>query len=112
MSLEVGALLIADEFGNAAFKPEEASLFFQLVFTRYEHASIVPTSNLPFVRWGAWRGDHAVAAVTTVRIVHHAKALTIKADNYRLTDSKPAPPGEQFEKKVQSPQDRGPPFTD
>jgi hypothetical protein len=37
-----------------------ANLFFQLVSSRYEHASLILTSNLPFARWGdAFAGpDH------------------------------------------------------
>lgn len=32
--------------------PDAANLFFQLVSSRYEHASLIVTSNLPFSGWG------------------------------------------------------------
>ena len=45
-------LLIADEVGYIPFEAEAANLFFQLVSSRYEWASVIVTSNNPFGRWG------------------------------------------------------------
>jgi DNA replication protein DnaC len=45
-------LLIVDEVGYIPFEPEAANLFFQLVSSRYERASLIVTSNKPFGRWG------------------------------------------------------------
>jgi hypothetical protein len=42
------ALIIVDEVGYLPFEQDAANLFFQLVSSRYEHASLVLTSNLPF----------------------------------------------------------------
>ncbi|HEX2320646.1 MAG TPA: ATP-binding protein [Streptosporangiaceae bacterium] len=61
-----------------------ANLFFHLVSSRYEHASLVLTSNLPFRGWGGVFGDQAVAAAMIDRIVHHADVLTLKGASYRL----------------------------
>jgi DNA replication protein DnaC len=52
---------------------------FQLVSSRYEHPSLILTSNLPFARLGARIGDLTVAAAMTARIVHHANVHTLKA---------------------------------
>jgi DNA replication protein DnaC len=41
-------LLVIDEFGYIPFEPEAANLFFQLVSSRYERASLIVTSNKPF----------------------------------------------------------------
>ncbi|MDT7725058.1 MAG: hypothetical protein QOI21_1634 [Actinomycetota bacterium] len=41
-------LLIADEVGDIPFESEAANLFFQLVSSRYERASLIVTSNKPF----------------------------------------------------------------
>ena len=41
-------LIIVDEVGYLPFEQDAANLFFQLVSSRYEHASLVQTSNLPF----------------------------------------------------------------
>jgi IstB-like ATP binding protein len=65
----------------------DPNLFFQLVSSRYEHASLILTSNLPFARWGDVFGDQAVAAAMIDRIVHHADVLTLKGSSYRLKDT-------------------------
>jgi len=77
-------LLVIDEVGYLPFEAEAANLFFQLVASRYEHASIILTSNLPFSRWGEVFGDQAVAAAMIDRIVHHAEVITLKGTSYRL----------------------------
>jgi DNA replication protein DnaC len=41
-------LLVIDEVGYIPFEPEAAKLFFQLVSSRYEKASLIVTSNKPF----------------------------------------------------------------
>lgn len=66
---------------------DAANLFFQLVSSRYEHASLILTSNLPFSRWGDVFGDQVVAAAMIDRIVHHAEVLTLKGNSYRLKDT-------------------------
>ncbi|MCK8675739.1 IS21-like element helper ATPase IstB [Rhodococcus sp. HM1] len=80
-------LLIVDEVGYIPFGQDAANLFFQLVSSRYEHASLILTSNLPFARWGDVFGDQVVAAAMIDRVVHHAEVLTLKGSSYRLKDS-------------------------
>ena len=77
-------LIIIDEVGYLPFEQDAANLFFQLVSSRYEHASLILTSNLPFSGWGGVFGDQAVAAAMIDRIVHHADVLTLKGASYRL----------------------------
>jgi DNA replication protein DnaC len=77
-------LIIVDEVGYLPFEQDAANLFFQLVSSRYEHASLILTSNLPFSGWGTVFGDQAVAAAIIDRIVHHADVLTLKGASYRL----------------------------
>ncbi len=43
-------LIIVDEVGYIPFEQDAANLFFQLVSSRYEHASLILTSNLPFAK--------------------------------------------------------------
>ena len=45
-------LLVIDEVGYIPFEAEAANLFFQLISSRYERASVIVTSNKPFGRWG------------------------------------------------------------
>jgi DNA replication protein DnaC len=77
-------LLVVDEVGYIPFEPEAANLFFQLVSSRYERASLIVTSNKPFGRWGEVFGDDVVAAAMIDRLVHHADVVALKGDSYRL----------------------------
>jgi len=79
-------LLIVDEVGYIPFEAEAANLFFQLVSSRYERASVIVTSNKPFGRWGEVFGDPVVAAAMIDRLVHHAEVVSLKGDSYRLKD--------------------------
>ena len=79
-------LLIVDEVGYIPFEAEAANLFFQLVSSRYERASLIVTSNKPFGRWGEVFGDDVVAAAMIDRLVHHAEVISLKGDSYRLKD--------------------------
>ncbi len=79
-------LIIVDEVGYLPFEQEAANLFFQLVSTRYEHASLILTSNLPFSGWAGVFGDQVVAAAMIDRIVHHADVIALKGASYRLRD--------------------------
>ena len=80
--------------GYIPFEQDAANLFFQLVSSRYEHASLILTSNLPFARWGDVFGDQVVASAMIDRIVQHAEVITLKGSSYRLkhaqTDSRPS----------------------
>jgi len=79
-------LVVVDEVGYIPFEAEAANLFFQLVSSRYERASVIVTSNKPFGRWGETFGDDIVAAAMIDRLVHHAEVVALKGDSYRLKD--------------------------
>ena len=79
-------LLLIDEVGYIPVEAEAANLFFQLVSSRYERASLIVTSNKVFGRWGEVFGDDVVAAAMIDRLVHHAEVLSLKGDSYRLKD--------------------------
>ena len=76
-------LLVIDEVGYIPFEPEAANLFFQLVSSRYERASLIVTSNKPFGRWGEVFGDEVVAAAMIDRLVHHAQRRFLPAQKPR-----------------------------
>jgi DNA replication protein DnaC len=73
------------------FESEAANLFFQLVSSRYERASLIVTSNKPFGRWGEVFGDEVVAAAMIDRLVHHAEVISLKGDSYRPQGPRPRP---------------------
>jgi IstB-like ATP binding protein len=50
-------LLIVDEVGYIPFDPEAASLYFSLMSSRYEQASLIVSSNQTFSAWAEIFGD-------------------------------------------------------
>ena len=75
--------------GYIPFDQDAANLFFQLVSSRYEHALLIMTSNLPF-SWGDVFGDLTIASAMIDRIVHHADVISLKGTSYRLKQHQPA----------------------
>jgi DNA replication protein DnaC len=79
-------LLLIDEVGYETLSPEQANLFFQVVNSRYEHSSMIITTNKPFGKWAEIMSDEAVASATLDRLLHHAHILSLKGDSYRMKD--------------------------
>ncbi len=77
-------LLICDELGYIPFDADGAALFFQLVSRRYEKASMIVSSNLPFSSWGDTFGNATAASAIIDRLVHHAEIIVLKGTSYRL----------------------------
>ncbi|WNI13869.1 IS21-like element helper ATPase IstB [Corynebacterium sp. Z-1] len=77
-------LLIIDELGYIPVEADAANLFFQLVSRRYEHGSIIVTSNLAFSEWAQCFGDITVATAMVDRIVHHAKIFQHRGVSHRI----------------------------
>jgi DNA replication protein DnaC len=76
-------LLVIDELGYLPFG--EANLFFQVIAKRYEHASTVVTSNLPFAQWASTLADDAtLTAALLDRLLHHAHIVSISGESYRM----------------------------
>ena len=79
-------LLIVDEVGYIPFDPDAASLFFQLVSSRYEQSSLIVSSNKTFSAWAEIFGDAVAVEALVDRLVHHSHIITLKGDSYRLKD--------------------------
>lgn len=77
--------LVIDEVGWIPFGPEFANLFFLLVSSRYERASLIVTSNKPFGPWAEVFGDDTAAAMIA-RIVRHADVLALEGTSCRLKE--------------------------
>jgi len=77
-------LLIVDEVGYIPFDPDAASLFYQLIASRYERASLIVSSNKNFSAWAEIFGDAVAVAAMVDRLVHHADIIVLKGDSYRL----------------------------
>lgn len=79
-------LLVIDEAGYLPLDPLAANLFFQLISTRYEHGSIILTSNKSFADWGELFGDPVLATAILDRLLHHSHIVNIRGQSYRLKD--------------------------
>src|SRR5438105_13377722 len=77
-------LVVADEVGYIPFDPEAAALFFALVSSRYERASLIVSSNKTFSAWPEIFGDPVAVAALVDRLVHHAEMIVLKGESYRL----------------------------
>jgi DNA replication protein DnaC len=77
-------LLIIDELGYLPLPAEAASHLFQVVSRRYEHGSIILTTNRGIADWGAIFDDTTVATAILDRLLHHGTVLTINGPSYRM----------------------------
>ena len=74
--------------GNYLF---QLNLFFNVVAKRYERASMVLTSNLPFTQWaGAFADDQTLTAAMLDRLLHHAHIVQISGESYRMKNRRRA----------------------
>lgn len=77
-------LLIVDELGYLPMPAEAASHLFQVVTRRYEHGSILLTTNRHIADWGQIFDDTTVAIAILDRLLHHATVIAINGDSYRM----------------------------
>ena len=90
-AIQAPRLLIIDEVGYLPFSREEANHFFQVIAQRYEHGSVIITSNLPFAQWDTtFAGDATMTAAMLDRLLHHAHIAMITGESYRLRERKKA----------------------
>jgi DNA replication protein DnaC len=80
------SLLVIDEVGYTKLSPEQAHHFFELVTARYEHGSIILTSNTSFAQWGNLLGDEILATALLDRLLHHAEVIPINGRSYRMKE--------------------------
>ncbi len=79
-------LLIIDELGFLPICKEGANLFYQVISKKYEHSSIIITSNKPFSDWGGIFNDDVIAAAIIDRLVHHSHIFKITGKSYRVKE--------------------------
>lgn len=84
------ALLVIDEIGYLSYDNRNADLLFQVVSRRYEHKSIVLTTNLAFADWPTVFPNATCATALIDRLVHHAVVIALEGDSYRRRDAQTA----------------------
>lgn len=91
------ALLVIDEAGYMQLNRQEAELLFRLISERYEHGSVILSSNKYFSNWGELLSDNVLATALLDRLLHHSHVVNIRGQTYRLRDRmkagvQPVPP--------------------
>jgi DNA replication protein DnaC len=81
-------LLIIDDVGLRPLSATEASLFYKVIHERYERASVILTTPLPFAEWG-FIADQGLAAGLLDRLLHRASVTTIDGRSYRQRHQTP-----------------------
>ena len=83
-------LLIVDELGYVPLSKRGAELLFEVFSQRYEQASTLVTSNLPFNAWTEIFGSDRLTGALLDRLTHHVHILELNGESYRLAHSKKA----------------------
>lgn len=82
--------LIIDEPGFVPLSKTGAELLFGIIFRRYERASVIITSDLPFGEWTGVFGSERLTGAIPDRLTHHAHILEMNGESFRLRESRKA----------------------
>ena len=85
--LDRAHLLICDELGYVTLSRGGVELLFRVFADRYERASLLVTSNLPFSEWSQiFQGERMTAALLD-RLTHHCHIFEMNGESYRFRES-------------------------
>jgi DNA replication protein DnaC len=94
-------LLVLDDFGLQPLAPQATQDLYEIIRDRYEHGSIIITSNRAFEEWAEVFGNDLLASAALDRLTHHCHTLIIRGQSYRqrsrrkeTTGDSPASPAE------------------
>jgi DNA replication protein DnaC len=76
-------LLLVDELGYLSFDARGADLLYQVLNRRYQRASTIVTTNLPFKDWGKLFHNNAAASAIADRLVHKGLLVRITGKSRR-----------------------------
>jgi DNA replication protein DnaC len=81
-------LLILDELGFKKLPEYNVNDFFEIISKRYEHGSVIITTNKKFEQWADIFADSILASAILDRIVHYSTIIEINGPSYRSKDLK------------------------
>ena len=81
-------LLIVDELDYVPLLKTSSELLVEIFSQRYERASTLVTSNLPFNEWMKIFGSERLTGALLGRLTHHVPILEMNSESYRLHQSK------------------------
>lgn len=79
-------LLILDDFGLKPLQAPAPTDLYDIISERYEHGSILLTSNRPPAEWPGLFGDPLLAAAGIDRLCHRAEIIIIRGESFRAKD--------------------------
>ena len=80
-------LLCVDEVGYLSFDDKAADLLYEVINRRYEHKSVILTTNKPFKEWNEVFPNATCIATLLDRLLHHAEVTVIEGNSYRVRES-------------------------
>jgi len=81
------SVLCIDELGYLPIDKTGADLLFQIISKRYEHGSVIITSNRAFKDWPKiFNNDATLTYALLDRFLHHADSVVIEGKSYRMKD--------------------------
>jgi DNA replication protein DnaC len=79
-------VIIIDEIGYVPITRDQATRFFTLLSSIYEHSTLITTSKLPVVQWSEVLGDSVLTGALLDRMLHHSRCFSINSvdgESYR-----------------------------
>jgi len=76
-------LLVLDDFGLQPLPAQAVQDLYEIISERYEHGSIVMTSNRAFEEWAEVFNNDLLASAALDRLTHHAHTLIFRGESFR-----------------------------
>ena len=83
MELAMVPLLIVDDLGLRPLDGDEPIDLYEIIRQRYEHGSLILTSNRALAEWYPLFLDDLLASAAMDRLLHHAHVVVIEGHSYR-----------------------------
>ena len=80
-------LVCIDEVGYLSFDDKAADLLYEVINRRYEHRSLIVTTNKAFKEWNEVFPNASCIVTLVDRLTHHADVTKLEGDSYRLRES-------------------------
>lgn len=80
-------LLCIDEVGYLSFDDKAADLLYEVINRRYEHKSVILTTNKAFKDWNEVFPNATCIVTMLDRLLHHADVTVIEGKSYRVRES-------------------------
>jgi DNA replication protein DnaC len=80
-------LLALDELGYLPIDKTGADLLFQIISHRYEHGSLIITTNRAYKDWSEiFNNDSTLTSALLDRLLHHTETVVIEGRSYRMKE--------------------------